>query len=81
MSACYTRSTNNYYCGKDRSMLIPNCLFRSNGSAVLLTNKPRHARRAKYTIPHIVRTNLAADDVAYNCVMQVGSLPSILPKG
>ncbi|WIA31113.1 hypothetical protein OEZ86_001137 [Tetradesmus obliquus] len=62
--------TNNYYCGNDRSMLIPNCLFRSNGSAVLLSNKAGHARRAKYSIKHVVRTNLAANDVAYNCVMQ-----------
>jgi hypothetical protein len=26
-------------------MLLINCLFRANGSAVLLTNKPRDARR------------------------------------
>lgn len=51
-------------------MLIPNVLFRCNGSAVLLTNKAKHARRAKYSIPHIVRTNLASNDVAFNCVMQ-----------
>jgi 3-ketoacyl-CoA synthase len=51
-------------------MLIPNVLFRCNGSAVLLTNKASHVRRAKYSIPHIVRTNLAANDVAFNCVMQ-----------
>jgi 3-ketoacyl-CoA synthase len=54
-------------------MLIPNCLFRSNGSAVLLSNKAGHVRRAKYSIAHIVRTNMAANDVAYNCVMQVKS--------
>jgi 3-ketoacyl-CoA synthase len=51
-------------------MLIPNVLFRCNGAAVLLTNKAAHARTAKYRIPHIVRTNMAADDVAFNCVMQ-----------
>jgi hypothetical protein len=51
-------------------MLIPNCLFRSNGSAVLLSNRPCDARKAKYSIRHLVRTNLAADDVAFNCVMQ-----------
>jgi hypothetical protein len=56
--------------GKDRSMLIPNCLFRSNGSAVLLSNRPCDASSAKYSIKHLVRTNLAADDVAFNCVMQ-----------
>lgn len=56
--------------GRDRSMLIPNVLFRANGSAVLLTNKAKHVRRAKYSIPHIVRTNLASNDVAFNCVIQ-----------
>eukprot|EP00775_Hariotina_reticulata_P010997 gene10997-11151_t len=62
--------TNNYYTGCDRSMLVCNCLFRSNGSAVLVSSRPGDAARAKYKIQHIVRTNLAADDVAYNCVMQ-----------
>lgn len=62
--------TNNYYTGKDRGMLIPNVLFRSNGSAVLLTNRAGHARRAKYDVAHVVRTNLAANDVAFNCVVQ-----------
>jgi hypothetical protein len=47
------------------------CLFRSNGSAVLLSNKAADSKRAKYHIRNIVRTNMAADDVAYNCVMQV----------
>jgi 3-ketoacyl-CoA synthase len=51
-------------------MLIPNCLFRSNGSAVLLSNRPCDAGSAKYSIRHLVRTNLAADDVAFNCVLQ-----------
>lgn len=46
-------------------MLIPNVLFRCNGSAVLVSNKPQHARRAKYLIRDIVRTNMAADDEAY----------------
>ena len=60
--------------GKDRSMLIPNCLFRSNGSAVLLSNRPCDASSAKYSIKHLVRTNLAADDVAFNCVMQTADV-------
>ena len=36
--------TNNWYPGKDRSMLVPNCIFRCNGSALLMSNKPRDAR-------------------------------------
>lgn len=60
------------YAGRNPSMLICNCLFRCNGSAVLVTNKKSDARRAKYVIRHIVRTNMAADDEAFNCVRQVG---------
>lgn len=52
-------------------MLIPNVLFRANGSAVLLSNKRADTRRSKYFIRNIVRTHLAADDVAYNCVIQM----------
>lgn len=62
--------TNAFYAGKDPSMLLINCLFRANGCAVLLTNKPKDARRSKYKIQHIVRTNLARDDTAFNCVVQ-----------
>lgn len=52
-------------------MLIPNVLFRANGSAVLLSNKGRDASRSKYCIRNVVRTHLASDDVAYNCVIQM----------
>jgi len=31
--------TSNWYPGSDRSMLVPNCIFRSNGAAMLLSNK------------------------------------------
>lgn len=45
-------------------------MFRSNGSAVLLSSRAADARRSKYWIRNIVRTNMASDDVAYNCVVQ-----------
>eukprot|EP00879_Flechtneria_rotunda_P004240 GHRR01004488.1.p1 GENE.GHRR01004488.1~~GHRR01004488.1.p1 ORF type:complete len:111 (+),score=21.03 GHRR01004488.1:416-748(+) len=51
-------------------MLLINCLFRANGCAVLLSNKRRDAGRSKYWIKNIVRTNLARDDTAFNCVIQ-----------
>lgn len=37
----------NWYCGNQRSMLIPNCLFRVGGAAVLLSNKRMERLRAK----------------------------------
>ncbi|RZR97491.1 hypothetical protein BHM03_00026690 [Ensete ventricosum] len=50
-----------WYTGRNRSMLIPNCFFRMGCSAVLLSNRRRDFRRAKYRLEHIVRTHMAAD--------------------
>lgn len=41
----------NWYCGNQRSMLIPNCLFRMGGAAVLLSNKRMERLRAKCATP------------------------------
>lgn len=57
--------TQNWYYGNDKSMLIPNTLFRMGGAAIVLTNKPTEAYRAKYRLQHIVRVHLGADDTAY----------------
>ncbi|XP_047333946.1 3-ketoacyl-CoA synthase 4-like [Impatiens glandulifera] len=62
--------TQNWYFGNKKSMLIPNCLFRVGGSAVLLSNKSTEKRRAKYKLVHIVRTHKGADDKAFRCVYQ-----------
>ncbi|KAL5559579.1 hypothetical protein UlMin_035790 [Ulmus minor] len=60
----------NWYAGKDRSMLIPNCFFRMGCSAVLLSNRRRDYHRAKYRLEHIVRTHKGADDRSFSCVYQ-----------
>ncbi|CAH9063746.1 unnamed protein product [Cuscuta epithymum] len=60
----------NWYPGKDRSMLLPNCFFRMGCSALLLSNRRRDFARAKYTLEHIVRTHKGADDRAFRCVYQ-----------
>ncbi|MCL7032976.1 hypothetical protein MKW94_006617 [Papaver nudicaule] len=62
--------TQNWYFGNKKSMLIPNCLFRVGGSAVLLSNKSVDKRRAKYKLVHVVRTHKGSDDKAFNCVYQ-----------
>ncbi|KAI3755564.1 hypothetical protein L1987_55367 [Smallanthus sonchifolius] len=62
--------TQNWYFGNKKSMLIPNCLFRVGGAAVLLSNRTMDKHRAKYKLLHIVRTHCGADDIAFNCVYQ-----------
>ncbi|CAM8973062.1 unnamed protein product [Rhodiola kirilowii] len=62
--------TLNSYIGNNKSMLIPNCLFRCGGAAILLSNKRGDNRRAKYKLAHVVRTHKGADDEAFHCVKQ-----------
>ncbi len=49
--------TQNWYFGEERSMLIPNCLFRIGGAAMVLSNKcvrfrPPRLRAARLPTPH-----------------------------
>ncbi|KAI3682091.1 hypothetical protein L2E82_50123 [Cichorium intybus] len=60
----------NWYPGRDRSMLIPNCFFRMGCSALLLSNRRRDYRRAKYKLEHIVRTHKGANDASFRSVYQ-----------
>lgn len=62
--------TQNWYFGNRRSMLIPNCLFRMGSAAVLLSNRRRDRRRAKYELVHTVRTHKGADDKCFRVVYQ-----------
>ena len=62
--------TPNYYQGNERAMLLPNCLFRMGGAAILLTNRSSERRRAKYRLVNVVRTHKGADDKAYRCVYE-----------
>lgn len=50
-------------------MLVPNCIFRANGAAILLSNKSKDSWRAKYELKHVVRT-MVSNDEAYGCVYQ-----------
>ncbi|XP_038706227.1 3-ketoacyl-CoA synthase 6-like [Tripterygium wilfordii] len=62
--------TPNCYQGNERAMLLPNCLFRMGGAAILLSNRRCELRRAKYRLVHVVRTHKGTDDKAYRCVFQ-----------
>eukprot|EP00201_Polytomella_parva_P009444 CAMPEP_0175051290 /NCGR_PEP_ID=MMETSP0052_2-20121109/7711_1 /TAXON_ID=51329 ORGANISM="Polytomella parva, Strain SAG 63-3" /NCGR_SAMPLE_ID=MMETSP0052_2 /ASSEMBLY_ACC=CAM_ASM_000194 /LENGTH=350 /DNA_ID=CAMNT_0016315545 /DNA_START=521 /DNA_END=1573 /DNA_ORIENTATION=+ len=65
--------TQNWYFGNERSMLLPNCLFRVGGAAMLLSNRRRDYWRSKYELTHTVRTHLGASDAAYGCIFQCES--------
>jgi len=62
--------TFNWYPGTNKGMLVTNTLFRVGGAALLLSNKRKDRWRAKYQLQNIVRTNLASNDAAYNCVFE-----------
>ncbi|XP_057968809.1 3-ketoacyl-CoA synthase 11-like [Malania oleifera] len=62
--------TLNWYSGTERSMLVPNCLFRMGAAAVLLSNKSSDRRRSKYQLVHTVRTHKGSDDKCFACVTQ-----------
>lgn len=63
--------TQNWYLGRERSMLITNTLFRMGASAALLTNDYRDKPRARYILKHTVRTHMGADDLAYDSIFQM----------
>ncbi|KAI3778961.1 hypothetical protein L2E82_08351 [Cichorium intybus] len=62
--------TPNSYRGNERSMFVPNILFRMGGAAILLTNKRSLRKHVKYSLLHVVRTHKGAEDKSYGCVMQ-----------
>ncbi|XP_013711527.3 3-ketoacyl-CoA synthase 13-like, partial [Brassica napus] len=58
------------YRGNDRSMLVPNCIFRVGGAAVLLSNRSQDRVRSKYELTQLVRTHKGASDKHYTCADQ-----------
>ncbi|MEW5317569.1 MAG: hypothetical protein WDW38_008855 [Sanguina aurantia] len=62
--------TQNWYPGNERAFLLPNCIFRVGGAAMLLSSKRRDSWRAKYELSQAVRTQMAGSEAAYGCVYQ-----------
>ncbi len=63
--------TQNWYLGRERSMLITNTLFRMGCAAILLSNRRSDAHRARYKLKCTVRTHIGSDDLAYDCIFQM----------
>ena len=59
------------YHGNDRSMLIPNTLFRMGAAAMIMTSRMSERRRAKYELEHTVRVHIGANTTAYEYVLSL----------
>ncbi|KAF8008891.1 hypothetical protein BT93_J0020 [Corymbia citriodora subsp. variegata] len=60
-----------WYCGKEKSMIISNCLFRIGGCAVLLTNDRNRAKgQAIMKLSRSVRVHHGSHDESYGCCIQ-----------
>ncbi|VFQ76755.1 unnamed protein product [Cuscuta campestris] len=60
----------NWYTGNDRSMILANCLFRSGGCAILLTNKDECKSKSMFKLKFLVRKHHGAREESYNCCLQ-----------
>ncbi|CAK8575970.1 unnamed protein product [Lathyrus sativus] len=60
----------NWYPGNNKSMILANCLFRSGGCAVLLTNKRSLKDKAILKLKCLVRTHHGARDESFGCCIQ-----------
>ncbi|KAG6600081.1 3-ketoacyl-CoA synthase 19, partial [Cucurbita argyrosperma subsp. sororia] len=61
----------NWYSGKEKQMILSNCLFRSGGCSMLFTNRRDLRHQAMLKLKCLVRTHLGANDEAYQCCIQV----------
>ncbi|KAF3433796.1 hypothetical protein FNV43_RR24899 [Rhamnella rubrinervis] len=61
----------NWYCGKEKAMILSNCLFRSGGCSMLFTNNRGLKHQAILKLKYLVRTHFGSNDEAYQCCIQV----------
>ncbi|CAI9091531.1 OLC1v1026587C1 [Oldenlandia corymbosa var. corymbosa] len=60
-----------WYRGKEKSMMLSNCLFRSGGCSMLFTNNNALKHRAILKLKCMVRTHYGSNDEAYDCCIQM----------
>ncbi|KAK2643183.1 hypothetical protein Ddye_024946 [Dipteronia dyeriana] len=60
----------NWYTGNDKSMILTNCLFRSGGCVILLSNKRSLKHRAMFKLKCLVRTHHGSRDDSFECCVQ-----------
>ncbi|KAI5659894.1 hypothetical protein M9H77_28687 [Catharanthus roseus] len=61
----------NWYGGKEKSMMLSNCLFRLGGVAMIFTNNPDLKNQAILKLNHLVRADLGSNQDIYECAMQI----------
>ncbi|XP_073015716.1 3-ketoacyl-CoA synthase 12-like [Primulina eburnea] len=62
--------SSSWYNGNERSMILANCLFRTGGCAMILTNKTSLKHRAMFKLKSLVRTHHGGNDESFNCCVQ-----------
>lgn len=60
----------NWYSGNDKSMILSNCLFRSGGCSILLTNNKALKDQSLLKLKCLIRTHMGSSDEAHSCCMQ-----------
>lgn len=61
----------NWYFGRNKHMLVTNCIFRVGSAAALVTDVPARRADAKYELVRTLRTHHGADDAAFNAALQM----------
>ena len=56
----------NWYMGNDSSKMLANCLFRTGGCALILTNKPALSKKAMFKLRTLVRTQSGLSSTVFS---------------
>ncbi|KAL6123779.1 hypothetical protein ACLB2K_076297 [Fragaria x ananassa] len=61
----------NWYAGKDKSMMLPNCLFQSGGYSMLFMNRRSLRKQAILKMKYLIITHMGSRNEAYECCMRL----------